>query len=207
MANYVTPDEIRSLLNVDSSKYSDTFLNILIQEKMSEVERLTNQKWNGETGTDEDYYSLTSFRGGYISYVGFPVFLKHTHIKSIDSLKIWNGSSYEEWIGVKTEGRDGDYWVDYIKGVLYINHRFLFPAGSKEIYVKYTYGRTDLPGQVKELTKLLVIRELLLWEKEQAAIPEGAGGLRISEQIERIDKRIQKLESYLRAIHITRYGE
>ena len=209
MARYVTAQEIRDWLKVSDAdvsegKLTDSFLNSLIDEKMGYVDRLTNMRWNGETGTDEDYYSLTSFRGGWISYIGFPIYLKHTHIKQIQSLKVWNGSDYVEWIGSKTEGRDGDYWVDYIKGVLYINHRWLIRGTGKEVYVKYTYGRDDLPYEVKELTKLLVIRELLLRERMQFAVPEGAMAMRLSEMYDRIDKRIKELESYLRTLKVVR---
>ena len=96
--------------------------------------------------------------------------------------------------------------MDEINGVLYIN-RFVVWQGGKEIKVTYTYGRTDLPQYVKELCKLLVVRDLLMNERFQFSLPESEGSLRIREQLEWVEKRIAELEELVRAIKIPKVSQ
>lgn len=201
MANYVTSTEIVQWLGVDSSAYDSSFLDSLITEKMGYVNRLTDMCWNGETRKVKEKFSLPRWKGGWIlGKGGYPIHLSHSNVTTIHSLKVWNGDEWEEWVGSKTEARDGDYWVDYEGGVVYIL-RFLLDQGGKEVEITYSYGRTDLPYEVKELTKLLVIRDLLITERGRMALIEG-DTTTSSGMLDRIEKRIKELEAMLRAYRV-----
>ena len=204
MASYVTPDEIRQLLNVDAELLPDSLLNRYIDMAEGYVDRLTDTCWNGKTCTEEEYHDLGKFKGGVWWGIGIPVHLAKRYIKEIVSLKVFNGNEWEEWVGVRTEARNtGDYWVNYNEGKLYIN-AFWYYQGGREVYVKYTYGRSDLPPEVKELTLIIAMMYVLTFEKRWASIIEGTGGIGIKDMIEQLRERKQQLEDMLRAVKIPR---
>lgn len=206
MGLYVGLDEVRNWLGVDSSTYDDAFLTSLIQMKMDYVDRLTLTTWNGNSKQVTEYHDLTRPKWGWWIYrLGFPIYLGKCWVRSIDSLEIYNGSEWEDWVALPQylEGRDEAYWVDYQEGILYLN-QFLIPQAGKEVKVTYTYGRDDLPGYVKELTLLLVVKDLLLNERRLFALAEGAQGATISEQIRYVDDRIKELEEFVRGVHIAK---
>jgi len=197
MVQYITASEVREWLGVSSDKYSDSFLDTLIQEKMDYVNRLSNMAWYGERGTVTDRFDITRWKGGYFGiYLGIPCHLRHNHIVSVTSLKIWDGDTWEEWVGNKTEGRGSDYWVNKEEGIVYINMWVIW-RGGKEIEITYTYGRDDLPNEIKELTRLLVVKDLLLRERFSVAVPEGGEGIRIAEMLRYINDRIKRLEQMI----------
>jgi|Deesub1362A_J573_1020465.scaffolds.fasta_scaffold00327_16 hypothetical protein len=204
MTAYITASEIRSWLGVDSSKYDDTFLSSLITEKMGYVNRLSNMCWNGETETVTERHDITKFKGGYyFGLLGIPIHLQHSSVKTVSSLKIFNGDEYEEWIGNKTEGRGKDYYINYQEGIIYLN-RLMFWYGGEEVIVTYTYGRDDLPYYIKELTRLLVVRDLVVNERKMFALPEGYEGISFRDMLDWLNKRIGELEEMVRAIHVVR---
>lgn len=201
---YVTPDEIRDWLNVDEKKYDNTFLENLIRMKMDYVDRLSATTWAGNTRQATEVHDLTRPKWGWWIYrLGYPIYLSKLWIKSIDDLKVYSGETWEDWKQLYVEGRDRDYWVVPHEGILFLN-AFIIPQAGKEIRITYTYGRDDLPGYVKEITLLLVVRDLLMNERRMFAVPEGAQGVTLSEQIRMIDERIHELEELVRAVHIGR---
>lgn len=204
MALYVTPDEVRRWLGVDDTAYDDQLLIDIIRMSMDYIDRLTNTTWNGEVKQVTEYHDITRPKWGFWIYrLGYPVFLNKVFVRQILKLEVWQGDEWKDWISdpeIK-EGRDKHYWVDYREGILYLNV-FLIPMAGKEIRVTYTYGRDDLPGQIKELCLLLTVKHLLMNERRLFALAEGAQGLTISEQMKWIDQRIKELEELVRAIHI-----
>lgn len=203
---YVTPEEVRTWLGVDDTKYTDTYLNMIINMKVDYIDRITMTTWNGNTRTTREFHDLTRPKWGWWIYrLGFPVFLGHTFIREITSLKIFNGNAWEDWVGKYTEGRQEMYWVDYLEGIIYLN-MFVIPMAGKEIDVTYTYGRDDLPEYIKELCLLLVVRDVLMNERRFFAIPEGSQGVSIDSQLDYVNKRINELEEMVRAVVIPKIG-
>jgi len=107
-----------------------------------------------------------------------------------DSLQIWNGSAYEEWVDstapnyiVRTEGRDDDFWINYEAGILY----FVKEKPSvtdMAIVIRYRYGRnifdplsTEQEGpanrDIQRACKLLCAASLLRGERYQVNFPGG----------------------------------
>lgn len=197
---YITPDEVRDYLGVDPEKYSDSFLQSLIIEKMEYVDRLSNTTWNGRVKRARIIHDVTRWRGGWFYGSGIPVPLGHAYIRQIESLVVqWMGGS-EDWVQTKTEGRNtGSYWVDYDTGIVFLQSWVVY-QGGKEITVTYTYGRDDLPATIKELTRLLVVRDLIANERRLFALPEGGSGISFSEYMKYLDERIDMLEELHRAL-------
>lgn len=206
MASYVSVDEVKRWLGIIderlANKYSNEQIKMLIEMKMDYVDRLTNTKWNGREGTTVEYHDITQPKWGWTIYrLGYPVYLQKMFVKRLVKLEVFDGVGWYDLVQNGTEGRGKDYWVLYEKGIVYIN-KLLIPKGGDEIRVEYVYGRDDLPMQVKELTLLLVARDILVNDRRSFVLAEGASGVPIDKQIDRINERISELEEQLRAVHI-----
>ena len=212
MRGYVTPDEIRQYLGLDENRWTDSVLQPLIEEAEAWIDRISNTTWNtdlSEADTNRlpkkvrEYHDITRYKGGLWLGIGVPVHLVCFPVVKIESLKIWNGKTYDEWIGKAEEGRGKDYWVDYQNGVIYLNRLYWWwVMGGKEIIVEYKYGRADLPAYVKELARLLVCRHILTMDRYRYAVTEGVSGLNPANMLAQINARIEQLEGMIKAVHI-----
>lgn len=96
-------------------------LEALIEENCSELEQRTNRAWR-ELTVSNDYKDLQAYR----RYdTGIRVYL-HLGVLTLasgsgDKLEVWTGSSWEDWLSSKTEGRNNDYWLVPEQGYLYLN--------------------------------------------------------------------------------------
>ena len=196
---YCSIQEVRDWLGDKAGKLSDEFIKMLILEKMDYIDRLSGTSWGGRVKRATTYADFTRWKYGFLIGIGIPVYLPHRYVKRIVSLRVISGADYEEWIDKMEYGRGKGYWLDEINGVLYIRI-WTVPAGGKEMKITYEYGRDDLPDYVKELCRLLVIRDLLIRERKQFIVPEGAEAIRIGEMLEWVERRIIELEERIRDI-------
>jgi hypothetical protein len=74
-----------------------------------------------------------------------------------DELRVFEGGTFEEWLGVKTEGEapgDGDYFFDHLGGRLYLNTNY--PDRQEyNVEVTYRHGKSAVPASVRRATILL----------------------------------------------------
>lgn len=204
--NYITKEKIRRYLGVSSSTYGDTLLDDLIAEQMGYVDNLTATAFNSNWQKVRERHDLTKFKGGiWIGVLGIPVHVNNAPINSVTSMKIYSGSGWKEWVGTYNEGRNQDYWVEQEEGVVYIN-TFIFWQGGKEVQIEYSYGRTDLPKEIEELTKLLVVRNLMINERKIFALESGSEGISLETSLQYINNRILQLEERWRAVKIGHMG-
>jgi hypothetical protein len=126
-----------------------------IGEAEDEIENNTRTAWSSQ-GTFEGYirweprrvYLIGEPFEWYKIRLPYPDPVLPPGSAAGDSLKVWDGGSETEWVGVKTEGRTGDFWCDG-KSYLYINTLRPWP-GHNTIYIKYRHGATTAPGDVKK---------------------------------------------------------
>ncbi len=153
----------------------------------------------------EKYHVFVARRNGMIMYLanwgaGIPIHLGHPYVKKVEHLYVQWAAKNEDWVQSRNEGRNfGSYWLDYQTGILYIQTWALY-QGGKEIKIQYVYGREDLPWEIKEITKLLVVRDLLVNERRLFALAEGAQGVSWSEYLKYLDERIEMLSEQYRSI-------
>ena len=85
-------------------------------------------------------------------------------VASGDSLKVWDGTTWEEWVGVKVEARNGDFWIDELEGVLYIVRRgMLTPFKLMDFSYRYNSGgraEIDLVGGINASQSTLAFDNL-----------------------------------------------
>lgn len=133
-------------------------VNIFLAMSADQIDQLTQHAWRELTVTDEFYnFPFRSHAGlswGMPGWTGIPIHLRHRKIRTLDNsegdkLEIWNGSSYEDWVVTKSEGRDEDYWMDEEQGILYV--RFYYPYfREKAIRLTYRYGETSVPNDIRK---------------------------------------------------------
>lgn len=122
-----------------------------------------------------------------------------------DKLEVWNGSDWEDWIATKTEGRNGDFFVDYSMGKVYFLSS-LSRRDRKNIRITYRVNSSPtVPLPVSYAASYLAGINILNSEYSTVAFPEGEGEELSSEQmINRWWRMVQrKLRPYLKSGLIT----
>lgn len=102
------------------------------------IERETSNAWK-ITEAPLHYYDIPE-----VSYsdAGIPIDLRNRKIiqlsSTLDTFEVWVGSTYENWLTGKTEGRANDYWLNYEKGILFLRHNRY--AKKDGVRLKYRYS-------------------------------------------------------------------
>ena len=171
MPSYCAHADISAFLQVDAFHATDTTPTIsqvesFIEMAEARIEQLTNHAWstaNAITVTDERV-RVQTVRSTAINDRG-RIQLAHYPILTLaggsgDTLKVWEGSAYVDYVASKTMGssvtdvNDKDFWVDTERGIIYIEnyaiHNMLnsAPAGVSA-YVKYRYATATTPKDIK----------------------------------------------------------
>ena len=174
MPSYCAHADISAFLQVDAFHATDTTPTIsqvesFIDMAEARIEQLTNHAWstaNAITVTDERV-RVQTVRSTAINDRG-RIQLAHYPILTLaggsgDTLKVWEGSAYVDYVASKTMGssvtdvNDKDFWVDTERGIIYIEnyaiHNMLnsAPAGVSA-YVKYRYATATTPKDIKLAT-------------------------------------------------------
>jgi len=174
MPSYCAHADISAFLQVDAFHATDTTPTIsqvesFIEMAEARIEQLTNHAWstaNAITVTDERV-RVQTVRSTAINDRG-RIQLAHYPILTLaggsgDTLKVWEGSAYVDYVASKTMGssvtdvNDKDFWVDTERGIIYIEnyaiHNMLnsAPAGVSA-YVKYRYATATTPKDIKLAT-------------------------------------------------------
>ena len=173
MPSYCTSSQVASFLQVPSFSGSTTpsggHVDDFIDMAEGRIEELTNHAWStakARTVTDERA-RVQTVRSNAINVRG-RIQLAHYPILPLaggsgDTLKVWEGSAYVDYVASKTMGSSvtdvngKDFWVDTERGIIYIEnyatHNMLnsSPQGV-DAYVKYRYGDTTTPQDIKLAT-------------------------------------------------------
>ena len=173
MPSYCTSSQVASFLQVPSFSGSTTpsggHVDDFIDMAEGRIEELTNHAWStakARTVTDERA-RVQTVRSNAIN-VRCRIQLAHYPILPLaggsgDTLKVWEGSAYVDYVASKTMGSSvtdvngKDFWVDTERGIIYIEnyatHNMLnsSPQGV-DAYVKYRYGDATTPQDIKLAT-------------------------------------------------------
>ena len=217
-ADYTTPDKVASLLGLDSfsattavptglnTKAGTTEVTNFIEWAQDEIDRITGHTWRS-TLVENRYFDLLSGGFGrrnvgrhYGYYVlGVPIRLKHRKIRTFVSgthkIEVWNGSEYDDLVsGSFTEDRNGDYWIDFEKGVIYIiNPRPIRRRNA--VRVTYAYGDSTVPGDIEKATTMLAAIQLLENDDYSNLFPEGTENIQLRSKAEMFEKKVDKILS------------
>jgi hypothetical protein len=204
---YVQSADVLGYLKIQNASTVDAELldNTLIPMTCDYIDRLAGTSWGSVSVTDTLSIGRYSLYGMYT--VGAPAFCSHYPIipyipgtQTLQSLKIYNGSEYQEWAGVVTEGRFGQYWVLPEDGIVWIMGWYWYMGAEVEATYSYgfdTTGSIYLDGQVRELALLKSAQLFLTNERYTALVSEGIGGVQMDRAWDYLGTRIHQLETYL----------
>ena len=174
MPSYCAHADISAFLQVDAFHATDTTPTIsqvesFIEMAEARIEQLTNHAWhtNSAITVTDERVRVQTVRSTAINDRG-RIQLAHYPILSLaggsgDTLKVWEGSAYVDYVASKTMGSSvtdvngKDFWVDTERGIIYIEnyaiHNMLnsAPAGVSA-YVKYRYATATTPKDIKLAT-------------------------------------------------------
>ena len=201
---YTTVKKVESIMGLsarsDTTNPSVQQIIEFIARVEDEIDYKTNHAWRtrysgtrtGKDQTQRYEYSDMAFNYEYQS--GRPLYLGHRFVKSFDSaagdtLEIFDGANWEDWIATKSEGRSNDYWADYDKGIIYIKARYgvVKPLGAR---VKYRYGEPIVPGIIEDIATKMVAIELARADSRTVNISDGENAYTIRDRIDSWQKNV-----------------
>ena len=170
MAIYCTHGDVSAFLQVDgftdspATTPTQAQVETFIEMAEERIDKLTDHAWHAnryKTATDERA-RIQCVNANTLSYRG-RIQLRHYPIVTLasgsgDTLNIWSGGSYTEYLANKTAGTltdplSGDFWADTERGLVYLKSwptLFVSTAPSAiDAYVKYRYGTATTPDDIK----------------------------------------------------------
>lgn len=182
MPVYTQSSKVAAFLQVDDFDTTTTPTAVQVGEYIdraeSEIERRTNRAWKTVTVTDE-YHALHPH---VIYKLVYPprVRLEHPFVKTFsavsgDKLEVFDGTNWIDWIATKTEGRNGDFWVNYTDGIIFFERGFPLIWRQDQIRVTYRYGEATVAGWVEDVcTKMAAIMVMENYKQYAYSSPELA---------------------------------
>jgi hypothetical protein len=173
----------------------------LISRAEDTIDRKTRHSWRATTVTDEvhDYQPPQFYSGlGRSSEQRFIV-LNHRKIRSFsnasgDKLEVWNGNSWVDYITTYQEGRDKDFYVDYVRGVIYfMNQTPAFMEHS--VRVTYRFGEITIPGDITQAAVILTAINLISGNEGNALLGTAEGALNNAERLRHWKEEVNEILS------------
>jgi len=194
---YCTHSDVSAFLQRDAfdanSKPTSTAVTAVIADWQSWIDKEIGHSFESTTVTDE-YHSIDAYRyGGYHARREIGVSLSHREINSITSLEVFDGGSWQEWIGSKTEGRSDDYWINYTDGILFF--RSSRPHYRQSAFrVSYTYGASSVPNAIRGACIRKTAISVITGTHTQFAMGHGPGNVvSYAQRIELWEREIKQL--------------
>lgn len=179
MVTYCSAEDVKRILTLEFSfdpktRPSDAEVNSFILSAEQEIDNRTNTAWR-ETNVAEEYYDIPSVEAFNYS-TGLAIYLKRNAIRTLDTgqgdkVELWNGSSYEDWVTTKTEGRADDFWLDYTKGIIYLKNFYAYHR-VQALRMTYRYGNAVVPPDIKDACAMLSAVNIVIMDKENSVLSE-----------------------------------
>ncbi len=156
---YCTADDVAAYFDKFKSFDEDTNPPLVQVQKriLSEsnwVDSYTGHAWR-ERRMEDVYHD---FDGLYRTRQGLPVSLQKRDIRTPpdpdkgDSFEVWRGNRYDDLVADEEFefGRDGDFWIDTSRGILYIYTRYSMFPDQNELRISYRFGKENTPQIIQD---------------------------------------------------------
>ncbi len=213
---YVSAADVLGYLQIQNPTQAD--YNLLNQTILPIVcdylDTITGHTWGVKTVTNEIYsIGKPTYMGWYL--VGTPIFLLRKPVipasstYTLQSLKIWNGNEYQEWVGNMVEGRWGSYWVDTLNGIVWIVGWYWFMGYEASITYQWGYnvaGSNGMDGQIRYIALLKAAKMFLDNNRYTAEISQGIGGIEMDKFWNWLNEEIPKQEDAIKGTKVPTIG-
>jgi hypothetical protein len=190
MPTYCTAQDVKDFLQLAgwNGILSDTIVNNFIEYNEEFIDKSTGTAWRERRAVNE--YNTIPRRA--INWeVGAPINLLYSPVRQFnsslgDKIEVWNGSTWDDWLVTRQEGRDKDFWVDYEDGILFLRYWLPVFYSKFSVRVTYRYGYTSVAPDIKKATILLTAADIL--ENESRSTLTPAGELQFMGYSDRVDR-------------------
>lgn len=175
----------------DEGDLSQPMVKDLILEKEAEVDRACGTSWRARRVALEyhDYDTWIS-SGSWLVIQTRHKPVMTLAVASGDGFELWNGSTWEDWLANKTQGRASDWWLEEPTGNLYMRRSILLGDRDARVKLSYRYGNSAVPADIKSATAMLVAAELASGDLvSYGGSGTSAGGLGIDPKVRRWERR------------------
>ncbi|MAE82628.1 MAG: hypothetical protein CMB80_07840 [Flammeovirgaceae bacterium] len=147
---YCTHADVANFLQRPAFSGSTTPLADTVTDEIATWEAFidseTGHAFDARTITDEYHSFPTTMRKFGLFEVH--INLNHRQISGITALNVWDGSTWENFVSTRTEGRSADWWYDATDGIIFF--RGIKPFINEfAVKVTYTYGDSAVPADIK----------------------------------------------------------
>jgi hypothetical protein len=205
--------EVLSAFNQSSNPSTQEVLDIIADES-SYIDEETHTAWRVKNVTDE-YHSIDTMP--YDPYKGRAIYLNFRPVITdtsdgfvttlSDSLKIFSGTAWTDWVTTKTAGRASDYWVNGTDGVVYV--KLIAPVHNLQASrTTYRYGhvtsalKPNPPSAIVRACAKLVAADLLEMEPDIVMQPSGEGLPSLKDRITAYREDAEELINHYREMTI-----
>ena len=207
---YCTPTDVARILQYNlptgfTTETSPTLYDIkeMIYLAMDEIDRETGHAWRERQITEYEYHNIDNY---HMRATGIPVHLMYREIKQLDAsrddtIEIWNGANWENYLTDRTEGRNRDYWLDYKLGTLYLRS-WLWLERPIGIRLKYRYGEDVVPSAIRNVCSKMVALNILYGEDRSVLLPENSSNIDYLNKTSLLQRDIEKTLNNYKEWHV-----
>lgn len=151
-----------------------------------EINRATINSWKSVTITKE-YHTI---KPPIYRYEGTQIFMGHRNVTVFssedgDKLEVWNGSTDEDYLLTRTEGRNNDYWVNEVDGILWLRTYPRILRRTFDVRLTYRFSEPSVPGDIEKACIRLTAIALVSSDDKSLLFPEGSSNVPLSDKIEK----------------------
>lgn len=185
--NYCTASEVGTFLNVTfsgSTTPTTSAVEALIANNEDWIDENTNHAWRIKTISSETHHQSGV---AYNATDGTEIFLHNRKIRTLDdaegdSLLVWNGSTWEDYLTTRVEGRINDFWLDYDLGILFVKGFTFTSQRFFSVKISYRFGENAVKKDIKKACILLTAADIIENDDRSVLLPEGTSNMPLMEK-------------------------
>ena len=150
-----------------------------------EINRATINSWKTITITKE-YHSI---KPPIHRYEGTQIFIGHRNVAVFssgagDKLEVWNGSTDEDYLLTRTEGRNNDYWVNEVDGILWLRTYPRILRRTFDVRLTYRFNEPTITKDIEKACIRLTAIALVSSDDKSLLFPEGSSNVPLLDKIQ-----------------------
>ncbi len=153
-----------------------------IVESESEINQRTMNSWKTQTITKE--YHTIKPPNRY--YEGTKIFIQNRNITTFasgtDKIEVWNGSEWEDYLVSRTEGRNNDYWVNEVDGILWLRTYPRILRRDNDVRLTYRFSEPIVKSDIRKACIRLTAITAIQSDDKSLLIPEGSQNIPLFEK-------------------------
>ena len=154
-----------------------------IVESEDEINQRTMNSWKTKT-IENEYHTI---KPPTIRYEGTKIFMQHRNITTFnsdagDKIEVWNGSIFENYLDTRNEGRNKDYWVNEVDGILFLRTYPRIIRRTNDVRLTYRFSEPTVKSDIRKACIRLTAITAIQSDDNSLLIPEGSQNIPLFEK-------------------------